>query len=219
MGRASRCLGGPDRETHARGYLRVCGLDEAGRGPLAGPVVAAAVVLAPGAQIPGLDDSKRLTPGARARLDAFVRREALDFAIGVADPAEIDTFNILQASLLAMGRAVAGLSAPPDFLLVDGNQPVPSSIPQWTVVGGDGLSTAIAAASILAKQHRDALMEEYAREYPGYGFEGHRGYPTSDHREALRRLGPCPIHRRSFRGVCAANGTLVQPGLFPAADP
>ncbi len=219
MGRTSRCLGGPDRETHARGYLRVCGLDEAGRGPLAGPVVAAAVVLAPESQIPGLDDSKRLTPGARARLDAVVRREALDFAIGVADPAEIDTLNILQASLLAMGRAVAGLSAPPDFLLVDGNQPVPSPIPQRTVVGGDGLSTAIAAASILAKQHRDALMEEYAREYPGYGFEGHRGYPTSDHREALRRLGPCPIHRRSFRGVCAVNGTLVQPGLFPLADP
>jgi ribonuclease HII len=151
--------------------------------------------------------------------DLLIRREAVCFAVGAASPAEIDALDVLQASLLAMSRAVAALGAPPDFLLVDGNRPLPSSIPQRTVVGGDGLSTAIAAASVLAKQHRDALMDAYAREYPGYGFESHRGYPTADHREALRRLGPCPIHRRTFRGVCLAPGVLVQTELFPPQAP
>ncbi|MEW6488946.1 MAG: ribonuclease HII, partial [Thermodesulfobacteriota bacterium] len=218
-GRPAGCLGLPAREAHARGYRRVCGLDEAGRGPLAGPVVAAAVVFEPGTEIPGLDDSKRLVAAARARLEPLIRREAVCFAVGAASPAEIDALDVLQASLLAMSRAVAALGAPPDFLLVDGNRPLPSSIPQRTVVGGDGLSTAIAAASVLAKQHRDALMDAYAREYPGYGFESHRGYPTADHREALRRLGPCPIHRRTFRGVCLAPGVLVQTELFPPQAP
>lgn len=219
-GLPARCLGLPDREAHARGFRRVCGLDEAGRGPLAGPVVAAAVVFEPGTRIPGLDDSKRLSAAARARLEPLIRREAVCFALGAASPAEIDALDILQASLLAMGRAVAALGAPPpDFLLVDGNRPLPSSIPQRTVVGGDGLSTAIAAASVLAKQHRDALMDAYAREFPGYGFEIHRGYPTSDHREALRRLGPCPIHRRTFRGVCPAPGNPVQAPLFSPQVP
>ncbi|MDW7709600.1 MAG: ribonuclease HII [Deferrisomatales bacterium] len=218
MGCASRRLGRPDQEAHARGYLRVCGLDEVGRGPLAGPVVAAAVVLSPGTEIPGLDDSKRLGPAARARLEPAIRSAAVDFALAVASPAEIDALNILQASLLAMGRAVAGLSEPPDFLLVDGNRPVPSPLPQRTVVGGDGLSTAIAAASVLAKQYRDALMEEYGRVHPGYGFEIHRGYPTPEHREALRRLGPCPLHRRSFRGVCTPSPPLSQLDLFPPGN-
>ncbi len=219
MGPDVRRLGGPDQEAHGRGYRRVCGLDEVGRGPLAGPVVAAAVVLAPGTEIPGLDDSKRLSAAARSRLDPVIRAAAVDLALGVASAAEIDALNILQASLLAMRRALEALCLAPDFLLVDGNQPVPSVLPQRTVVGGDGLSTAIAAASILAKQHRDALMEAYAREYPGYGFEGHRGYPTRDHREALRQLGPCPIHRRSFRGVCGAEGAPRQPELFPSSVP
>ncbi len=219
MGPAARRLGEPDREAYGQGYRRVCGLDEAGRGPLAGPVVAAAVVLAPGTEIPGLDDSKRLSPGARARLEPLLREAAAGFALGVASPAEIDALNILQASLLAMRRAVEALCPAPDFLLVDGNRPVPSPLPQRTVVGGDGLSTAIAAASVLAKEHRDALMDAYAREYPGYGFEGHRGYPTADHRDALRRLGPCPIHRRSFRGVCHASGAPRQPELFPKPVP
>jgi ribonuclease HII len=218
-GLPARCLGFPDREAHARGFRRVCGLDEAGRGPLAGPVVAAAVVFEPGTEIPGLDDSKRLCAAARARLEPVIRRDAVCYALGLASPAEIDALDILRASLLAMSRAVAALGAPPDFLLVDGNRPLPSPLPQRTVVGGDGLSTAIAAASVLAKQHRDALMDAYAREYPGYGFEVHRGYPTADHREALRRLGPCPIHRRTFRGVCPSPGALVQAELFPPVAP
>lgn len=218
-GLRARCLGLPDREAHAQGYRRVCGLDEAGRGPLAGPVVAAAVVFEPNTEIPGLDDSKRLCAAARARLEPVIRRDAVCFALGAASPTEIDALDILQASLLAMNRAVAALGEAPDFLLVDGNRPLPSAIPQRTVVGGDGLSTAIAAASVLAKQHRDALMDVYAREYPGYGFETHRGYPTADHREALRLLGPCPIHRRTFRGVCPAPGVLVQADLFPPQAP
>jgi len=220
MGPAGRCrLGGPDREAHGQGYLRVCGVDEAGRGPLAGPVVAAAVVFAPGIEIPGLDDSKRLSPAARARLEPIIREVAVGSALGIASAAEIDALNILQASLLAMRRAVEALSPPPDFLLVDGNRPMASPLPQCTVVGGDGLSTAIAAASVLAKEHRDALMGAYADQYPGYGFEVHRGYPTAEHRDALRRLGPCPLHRRSFRGVCDLSGPLRQAELFPSPLP
>jgi len=209
-------LGAPDRDAYRLGYCRVCGLDEAGRGPLAGPVVAAAVVLEPGEAIPGLDDSKRLSARARARLEPAIKAAARDWSVAVASPAEIDALNILQASLLAMTRAVEGLRARPDFLLVDGNRPVPTPIPQQTIVGGDGLSLAVAAASVLAKEHRDALMEDYAGVYPEYGFHLHKGYPTAEHREALRRLGPCPIHRRSFRGVGEPLPRPTQPELFPA---
>ncbi len=212
-------LGAPDRDAYRLGYHRVCGLDEAGRGPLAGPVVAAAVVLAPGAEISGLGDSKRLTCQARRRLEPEIKAVARGWAVAVVSPAEIDRLNILQASLTAMVRAVASLQEVPDYLLVDGNRPLPSPIPQQTIVGGDGLSTAVAAASILAKEHRDALMEAYACDYPGYGFEEHKGYPTAGHREALRRLGPCPIHRQSFRGVRPSSPVPTQSELFPASRP
>ena len=195
------CLGEPDREAFAAGFVRVCGVDEVGRGPLAGPVVAAAVVLPPHCEIPGLGDSKKLTARARARLVPEIEAHARATGIGVAEVDEIDRINILQASLLAMLRAVESLGLTPDLLLVDGVHPIRSSLPQRTLVGGDGRSCAIAAASVLAKQYRDARMAELGRRYPGYGLETHMGYPTLFHRAAVRRLGPSPVHRRTFKGV------------------
>lgn len=176
------------------------GIDEAGRGCLAGPVVAAAVILPAGFDLPGLDDSKRLSERQRLLLRDRITAQALCWAIGVADNAEIDAVNILQATFSAMHRAVEGLSATPGMLLVDGNRfrPYPG-IPHLTVVGGDGRLAPIAAASILAKTHRDALMRGAARQYPGYGWEVNKGYPTREHREAIASLGPTPLHRRSFR--------------------
>ena len=209
-------LGDPDREAYARGYGRVCGVDEVGRGPLAGPVVAAAVILPPGAEIAGLDDSKRLTPRARGELVPRIRETAVAVALGVAGPGEIDRLNIHRATLAAMVRAVEALPVAPDLLLVDGVHRLPLDLPQETLVGGDGRSLAIAAASVIAKEHRDALMAAFGREYPGYGFERHKGYPTAAHREALRRLGPCPIHRVSFRGVREPSPPPAQPPLFPS---
>jgi ribonuclease HII len=194
-------LGAPDREAFAAGHVRVCGVDEAGRGPLAGPVVAAAVVLPRHCDIPGLGDSKKLSARTRARLVPEIRARALAAGIGVAEADEIDRVNILQASLLAMVRAVEALGLQPDFLLVDGPHPVPSPLPQRALIGGDGRSSAIAAASILAKQHRDALMVDLGARFPGYGLESHMGYPTAAHRAAVRRLGPSPVHRRTFKGV------------------
>jgi ribonuclease HII len=194
-------FGEPDREAFERGYRLICGVDEVGRGPLAGPVVAAAVVFPPGTGIPGLGDSKQLTSTARSRLLHPIRSQALGIGLGVADPAEIDRINILQASLSAMRRAVADLAFEPDLLLIDGIHTISLPIPQQSLVAGDGRSVAIAAASIVAKEHRDEVMRRYAVSYPGYGFETHKGYPTRSHREALERLGPSPIHRTSFRGV------------------
>jgi ribonuclease HII len=217
-GRLVRELGSPDRVARQQGYRRVCGLDEVGRGPLAGPVVAAAVTFAGGVDIPGLGDSKQLTRSARARLVPVIRRVATGVGLGLATPEEIDRINILQASLLAMVRAVTALPWEPDFLLVDGVHTVPLSIPQQTLIGGDARSTAVAAASVLAKEHRDALMVDYADAYPGYGFERHKGYPTLAHRDALRRLGPSPIHRTSFKGVQEPCHAPVQPDLFPAGE-
>ncbi|GAB4267300.1 MAG: ribonuclease HII [Deferrisomatales bacterium] len=215
MGGPSPCpLGEPDREAYVRGYRRVCGVDEVGRGPLAGPVVAAAVVFPPGGGVEGLGDSKTLSPARRAALVPAIREAALGVGIGTASPREIDRLNILRASLLAMERALEELAVQPDFLLVDGTHRVASPLPQCPLVRGDARSLAVAAASIVAKEHRDALMVEYGRAYPGYGFEEHKGYPTRAHREALRRLGPCPIHRRSFRGVEGPAPPAVQPGLF-----
>lgn len=207
-------LGEPDGEAFAAGYRQVCGVDEVGRGPLAGPVVAAAVVLPPHCDIPGLGDSKKLTARARARLVPEICGWALATGIGVAEADEIDRVNILQASLQAMARAVEALGLTPDFLLVDGVHPVPSPFPQRTLIGGDGRSRAIAAASILAKQHRDALMVELGGRYPGYGLESHMGYPTPSHRAAVRRLGPSEVHRRTFKGVREFAGPPLQPPPF-----
>jgi len=185
----------------ARGFLAPAGVDEAGRGPLAGPVVAAAVILPPGYHHPGIRDSKKLSPAQRERMFPVIDREASACAIALATPEEIDGINILQASLLAMRRAVEALPTPADFLYVDGNRRIPCGITQETLIGGDGRCLSIAAASILAKVARDRMMEELDLVYPGYGFSVHKGYPTRDHVEAIRRLGPCPIHRRTFRGV------------------
>lgn len=173
-----------------------------GRGPLAGPVVAAAVILDPDHPIAGLADSKQLTEAARERLADEIRRYALAWSLGRAEVGEIDRLNILQASLLAMGRAVAGLSIPPEHILVDGNRlPKPLPCSAEAIVGGDGLVPVIGAASIVAKVARDHEMVELDRQYPGYGLARHKGYPTQAHCEALQRLGITPIHRRSFGPV------------------
>ena len=182
---------------------RVAGVDEAGRGPLAGPVIAAAVILDPARPIEGLDDSKRLAPDTRERLAAAIRARALAWAVGRAGVDEIDRHNVLQATLLAMARAVAALRPRPDYALVDGDRWPPLPCPGETVVGGDAREPAIAAASILAKTVRDAEMVALDRRFPGYGFAAHKGYATPAHLEALRRLGPCPAHRRSFAPVRA----------------
>lgn len=179
----------------------LAGVDEVGRGPLAGAVVAAAVILDPDRPIAGLRDSKRLSASRRAELDDQIRERALAFALGRAEPAEIDRLNILQASLLAMQRAVAGLYPAPAQALVDGNRAPALPCPAQAIVKGDDRVPAIAAASILAKQARDAEMRALAKQYPGYGFERHMGYPTAAHLQALRTLGACPVHRRSFAPV------------------
>jgi len=187
-----------ERELWARGYRRIAGVDEVGVGPLAGPVVAAAAIFAPGDGIPGVDDSKKLTAAQRAALAEEIRALAVAHAVAHVDPLEIDRLNVYQASLEAMRRALGGLDEAPDFVLVDG-RPLPGiAWPSESVVGGDAACHVIAAASILAKTHRDALMKRFDQEYPGYGFADHKGYPTEDHRDAIRRLGPCSIHRRSF---------------------
>ncbi len=185
------------------GARRVAGVDEVGRGPLAGPVVAAAVLLPEDFRPEGINDSKKLS--ARQRLSAFERicRQAAGIGVGVIDAEVIDRINILQAALLAMATAIDQLDPQPDYLLVDGNQTVKRPIPQMTLTRGDSRSISIAAASIVAKVTRDRLMEDYHQLYPDYGFAQHKGYPTQAHREAVRRLGCCPIHRRSFKGVAA----------------
>ena len=181
----------------------MAGVDEVGRGPLAGPVVAAAVLLPEHFRPEGINDSKKLS--ARQRLSAFERicRQAAGIGVGVIDAEVIDRINILQAALLAMATAIDQLDPQPDYLLVDGNQTVKRPIPQMTLTRGDSRSISIAAASIVAKVTRDRLMEDYHQLYPDYGFAQHKGYPTQAHREAVRRLGCCPIHRRSFKGVAA----------------
>ncbi len=181
---------------------RVAGVDEAGRGPLAGPVVAAAVVLDPARPIAGLNDSKKLSEKARERLAIEIREKALAWSIAEASPAEIDRINILQATFLAMRRAVEGLAISPESARIDGNKVPPGlACPAEAVVKGDGKIAAIAAASILAKTHRDALMRALAGEYPQYGFEKHMGYPTAAHFAALAAHGASPVHRRSFAPV------------------
>ena len=184
----------------AAGRRVVVGLDEVGRGCLAGPVVAAAVVLPPDAALPGLDDSKKLTPEAREALVPRIRREALAVGVGQCSPAEVDELNVLWAAMEAMRRAAAALPLVPDVFLVDGNREVPGApCPQETVVKGDGRSLSIAAASVVAKVTRDQLMVELGAAYPVYGWAAHKGYPTAAHYAALAAHGPSPHHRRSFR--------------------
>ncbi len=183
--------------------MRQCtaGVDEVGRGPLAGPVVAAAVILRPNAWPVGLKDSKRLSARRREVLAQEIRAQAWCWALGRAEVTEIDDLNILRASHLAMQRAVAGLSLRPEFLLVDGNLLPSFAIPAVAVIKGDDRVPEISAASIIAKVARDAEMVRAARDYPGYGLEKHKGYPTAEHLAALRRLGPCPLHRCSFAPI------------------
>ena len=180
------------------GLHPICGVDEAGRGPLAGPVCAAAVVLPEHLQIPGLTDSKKLTDKKRRELFPIIQEQAIAYGIGLASESEIDEINILQATFLAMGRALEQLSVRPALALIDGNRETDFGLPVKTVVKGDSLSANIAAASVLAKVTRDNLMLELAQQYPEYGFDIHKGYGTKAHYEALRKYGPCPIHRRSF---------------------
>ena len=191
-----------EQELWSRGVLRVAGVDEVGRGPLAGPVVAAAVIMPPGLGIEGVDDSKRLTPRRRDALVEAVMSGAAAVGMGAASAREIDRLNIRRATALAMERAVCRLRLPPEHLVVDG-LPVPELAhwPQTAVVGGDGSVHAVACASILAKVARDRLMDRLARRYPGYGWERNKGYGTREHLEAIRRLGITPHHRLSFRPV------------------
>ena len=182
----------------AEGYSIVCGVDEAGRGPLAGPVCAAAVVLPPHIEIPGLNDSKKLTDKRRRELYPVIKEQAVAYGIAFATHEEIDEINILQATYLAMERALAELAVKPDIALIDGNRAKDFGLPVKTVVHGDSLSASIAAASVLAKVTRDDLMLKMAEEYPQYGFEIHKGYGTKAHYEALSAHGPSPIHRMSF---------------------
>ena len=206
-GVALRCSLRLEDAAFREGFVLVAGLDEVGRGALCGPVVAGAVVLGKGFAADGIDDSKRLTARQRERQAERIRREARAVGVGGAEPEEIDRLNILRATQLAMRRALAALGLFPDLVLVDGHTEVPElGLPQRAIVKGDALSLSIAAASIVAKVHRDALMRESDRSYPGYGLAHNMGYGSEDHREALRRLGPSRIHRRSFQGT--------QPWLF-----
>ena len=188
---------------------RVAGVDEAGRGPLAGPVVAAAVVLRPGGVIDGVDDSKRLTPEERARLFVEIRRRAMAMAVGTIDAATIDRVNILEATRLAMRQALGALAVEPELVLIDWVALAGLPYPQKNLVKGDQRSATVAAASIVAKVTRDRIMEEADREFPQYGFGRHKGYPTEAHRFALRTHGPCALHRLRFRGVCAHDGLFA----------
>ncbi len=183
---------------YSRGVNVICGVDEAGRGPLAGPVCAAAVILPKHLQLPGLTDSKKLSDKKRRELFPLIREQALAWGVGFASEVEIDEINILQATFLARKRAMAQLSLSPELALIDGNRETDFGLPVHTVVKGDSFSANIAAASILAKVSRDDYMLDMARQYPQYGFEIHKGYGTRAHYDALREYGPCPIHRRTF---------------------
>ena len=187
-----------EREAFDAGIRLICGVDEAGRGPLAGPVCAAAVMLPPGLEIPALNDSKKLTDKKRRELYDVITAQAVSYGIAFASEQEIDEINILQATFLAMERAMQKLSPQPELALIDGNRTKDFGLPVRTIVKGDSLSASIAAASILAKVTRDRLMEEYDAQYPQYGFAVHKGYGTKRHYEALREFGPSPIHRKTF---------------------
>jgi ribonuclease HII len=190
-----------ERQAIGRGYRRIAGVDEAGRGPLAGPVVAAAVILPPGLAIDGVDDSKKLSPDKRERLFDIIMARADSVGVGMGSAEMIDRINILQATRHAMLEAVSRLRPPPGYILIDGISTIDSPLPQKTVKKGDSLSLSIAAASIIAKVTRDRLMVELDAIHPGYGFSAHKGYGCASHLEAIRRLGPSPVHRLSFGGV------------------
>lgn len=188
-----------DRELALYGGAEtVCGCDEAGRGPLAGPVAAAAVVLAPGTEISGLDDSKKLSARRREALFCEITEKAVAYSVALASVYEIEKYNILNSALLAMDRAVQTLCVSPSLALVDGNTVRGLSIPARAVVGGDGICPSVAAASVLAKVTRDRIMEHFDKLYPGYGFSAHKGYGTKAHYAAITQLGPTPLHRMSF---------------------
>lgn len=187
-----------ENEEYSRGALTVCGVDEAGRGPLAGPVCAAAVILPRWIEIEGLDDSKKLSEKRREALFDIITEKAVSFGIAFASEREIDEINILNATYLAMNRAISMLSAPPDIALIDGNRSEGIAFPNRTIIGGDGKSASIAAASILAKVSRDRFMLELDEKYPEYMFSKHKGYGTRLHYEKLREFGPSPVHRRTF---------------------
>ncbi len=184
-----------------RGYSLPAGVDEVGRGPLAGPVVAAAVILPPAAVIPGLRDSKQLSPARREALDPVIRSVAMAVSVAAVEAGDIDRDNILRATHRAMAMAIAGLPTTPDFVLVDGRLVPSITLPQLALVGGDRRCASIAAASVIAKVYRDRLMVEYHWQFPAYGFDRHKGYGTREHRAAIAVHGPSPLHRRTFRGV------------------
>ena len=187
-----------ENEIRAEGFALICGVDEAGRGPLAGPVCAAAVILPQGLELPGLNDSKKLSPKRREDLFPRICSQAVSYGIAFASVEEIDTLNILRATFLAMNRAVAKLNPQPELALIDGNRNSGIALSSRCIIGGDGKCASIAAASVLAKVERDRLMLQLAEQYPEYGFEQHKGYGTKAHYEALRRYGPSPVHRMSF---------------------
>jgi ribonuclease HII len=187
-----------EKSLWAMGFQRIAGVDEAGVGPLAGPVTAAAVIFPQGSYLPEVNDSKQLTPARRGALAEGIQEAALAWSVAMVHPEEIDRLNIYHASLEAMRRAVVGLRETPDQVLVDARTIPGIEIPQEGIIKGDASCHIIGAASILAKTSRDELMAEMDRKYPGYGFAGHKGYPTEAHREAIRKQGPCPIHRKSF---------------------
>lgn len=190
-----------EKSAYSKGCQYVAGIDEAGRGPLAGPVMAAAVILPVGLSINGVDDSKKLTPGKREKLFDIIMSQALSVGVGIITATDIDRINILQATRKAMLAAVHQLYPAPDYLLIDGISTIDSVTTQKTIKKGDSLSLSIAAASIIAKVTRDRLMIELDTKYPGYGFAGHKGYGSAAHMDAIRRLGPSPIHRLTFAGV------------------
>lgn len=187
-----------EKEALAKGYKAVCGVDEAGRGPLAGPVCAAAVILPEGVIIDGVNDSKKLSEKKRESLFDVIREQTLAYSIAYATVDEIEEINILNATMLAMRRAIDGLNVKADYAMIDGNKIPPIDIDAECIVKGDAKSMSIACASILAKVSRDRLLYKYAEEYPMYGFDKHKGYGTKVHREAILKYGPCPYHRKSF---------------------
>lgn len=187
-----------ERQLFSEGYAAVCGVDEVGRGPLAGPVVCAAVIMPQNAVIEGVDDSKKLSAKKREALDVLIRQNAIAYAICRIEPQVIDEINILEATRLCMKNAVESLAVSPGFVLTDGNMTLDISIPQRSLIKGDSLCYSIGAASIIAKVYRDKIMDEYALTYPQYGFEKNKGYGTAAHIAAIKEAGICPIHRRSF---------------------